>query len=208
MTFFISKFSKKCSKFPPHCHQFEVNSPLLDDVTCHDDDVGNNTWCFSSLSLSRSSAFQDRQIRNLFNRHYKQRSHFKEVMMRYEVYRSQTIRRGKQDRDKLDELERREAFLQGRKEHLLKEIKERLAWAREEEKEYSTTMFGSPTTTAKIRRTETVGISKGRSSFQDSGNLIFFSLISVTLPWLSFLNQIAIPWWEFYWFRSCSPCEC
>ena len=103
-------------------------------------------------------------------------------MMRYEVYRSQTIRRGKQDRDKLDELERREAFLQGRKEHLLKEIKERLAWAREEEKEYSTTMFGSPTTTAKIRRTETVGISKGRSSFQDSGNLIFFSLISVTLP--------------------------
>ena len=137
--------------------------------------------CFSSLSLNRSSAFQDRQIRNLFNRHYKQRSHFKETMMRYEVYRSQTIRKGRQDRGKLDELERREAFLQGRRQHLLTEINGRLARAREgrrEEKQYSTTMFGSPTTSAKIRRTETVSIFKGRSSFQDSGNLIFFSLFS------------------------------
>ena len=118
------------------------------------------------------------------------------------------MRRRRQGRDKLDELGRREAFLQGRKEHLLMEINERLAQAREsrrrmeeEEEKYeeyemsksSTTMFGSPTATAKIRRTETVSIFKGRSSFQDSGKLVSFSLLSfilVTLPslLLSFLN--------------------
>ena len=165
---------------------------------------------FSFLSLNRSSAFQDRQIRNLFTRYYKHRAHFKETMMRYEVEKSKALRRGRHDRAKLDELERREAFIQGRKEHLLMEINERAAQAsegqkrrEEDEEKYkedemsksSTTMFGSPPATAKIRRTETVSIFKGRSSFQDSGKLVSFSLLSfilVTLPslLLSFLNYI------------------
>ena len=117
--------------------------------------------------------------------------------MRYEVYRSQTIRKGRQDRGKLDELERREAFLQGRRQHLLTEIR-RLARAREErreekEKEYSTSMFGSPTTTAKIRRTETASIFKGRSSFQDSGKLLSFSLFYPRHPclYLPFSTKLA-----------------
>ena len=79
--------------------------------------------CFSSLSLHRSSGFQDRQRSSLFRRHFHQRSRFKEGMMKYEVERSQSLRREKKGRDKLDELERREAFLQGKKDHLLAEIR-------------------------------------------------------------------------------------
>ena len=39
--------------------------------------------------------------------------------MRCEVARSQTLRRKEKLQEKLDELERRKAFLQGRREHLL-----------------------------------------------------------------------------------------
>ena len=62
-------------------------------------------------------------------------------MMRYELERGQTLRKGRKSRDKLDELERREAFLQGRKEALLVEIRAPLE-----------AFF---TRRSKIRRTET-----------------------------------------------------
>lgn len=121
-------------------------------------------------NLHRSAAFQDRQIRNLYSRHAKHRALFKETMMRYDVERNQAQRRERRNQDKLDELERREAFLHGRREHLLLEMDERLARSREkEDEEDPTNMFQSPTTTAKIRRTETSSIFRDRSSFQDSG---------------------------------------
>ena len=129
---------------------------------------------FSFLSLNRSSAFQDRQIRNLFTRYYKHRAHFKETMMRYEVEKSKALRRGRHDRDKLDELERREAFLQGRKEHLHSEITESLSGTSED----SVPLYGSPPRTTKIRKKEaaaSVSIFQASSGFLDSGNWIFSS---------------------------------
>ena len=100
------------------------------------------------LSLSRSSGFQDRQIRNLFSRHYKHRSYFKEAMMRFEVERKQTLRRKRQLQGKLDELRRRKAFLRGRRDQLLKQINEREGRRRRrleeaEMRNYSTTTFMS-----------------------------------------------------------------
>ena len=151
--------------------------------------------CFSSLSLHRSSGFQDRQRSSLFRRHFHQRSRFKEGMMKYEVERSQSLRREKKGRDKLDELERREAFLQGKKDHLLAEIRApfEALFASPPSIE---SFFNSPPRKAKTRKTEagSVSVFQSNSGFLDSGNFVSFSLIfsrNITLArYLYFLNQI------------------
>ena len=107
-------------------------------------------------SLNKSSAFQDHQMRSLFNGHYKQRRSFKETMWSYE----ETLRRKSHLQAKLDALERREAFLEGRRENLLNEMSE----VEEEE----------------MRKLFTATL-KDRSSFHDSGNLIYLSLCPISL---------------------------
>ena len=145
--------------------------------------------CFSSLSLQRSSGFQDRQRSSLFRRHFHQRSRFKEGMMKYEVERSQSLRREKKGRDKLDELERREAFLQGKKDHLLAEIRApfEALFASPPSIE---SFFNSPPRKAKTRKTEagSVSVFQSNSGFLDSGNFISCSLIFSRNTY--FLNQI------------------
>ena len=150
--------------------------------------------CFFSLSLHRSAGFQDRQMRRLFRLHFHQRSHFKETLIKYELERGQTLKRSRKARDKLDELERREAFLQGRKEALLVEIRAALEelFASPPSME---SFFDSPSPPrrSKIRRTETGGISvfQGNSGFLDSGKTLFPFLSLITLNSLvTFLNQI------------------
>ena len=137
--------------------------------------------------INRSSAFQDRQMRNLFRRHYKQRSYFKEAMMRCEVERIQTLRKKKKLKEKLDELERRKAFLQGRRENLLS-VSSHGRKRRREDDHTSTTTFR----TTKIRRIEAAppSIFKG-SGFLDSGNfIVYFSTFLCVTFTIYFLNHI------------------
>ena len=74
---------------------------------------------YDFLSLERSSAFQQRQMRSLFSRHYKLGSNYQGKMKRYQETEEVNHRRKTNLVDKLDELKRRQAFLQGRKERLL-----------------------------------------------------------------------------------------
>ena len=115
-------------------------------------------------SLNRSSAFQDHQLRSLFSVHYKQRLRFKETMRSYE----ETLRRKSHLQAELDALERREAFLEGRRENLLTQMSE-------VEEEEMRNLFAA-TLTSPNR-----SISKDRSSFHDSGNLIYLSLCPIPL---------------------------
>ena len=109
--------------------------------------------------------------------------------MRYEVERSQSLRREKKGRDKLDELERREAFLQGKKDHLLAEIRApfEALFASPPSLE---SFFNSPPRKPKTRRTEagSVSVFQSNSGFLDSGNFISCSLIISRNTY--FLNQI------------------
>ena len=79
--------------------------------------------------------------------------------MRYRAEGKKTLQRKSHLQTKSDELERRKAFLEGRREHLLSKMREM------EEKEavrnLFTTIYAPP-----AKRT-----CKDRSSFQDSGNL-------------------------------------
>ena len=74
---------------------------------------------YDFLSLERSSAFQQRQMRSLFSRHYKLGSNYQGKMKRYQETEEVNHRRKTNLVDKLDELRRRQAFLEGRKERLL-----------------------------------------------------------------------------------------
>ena len=131
---------------------------------------------FPLLSIRRSAGFQDRQFRNLFTRYYRLRAHFKETVLKYEVEKSQAARKKEKVRERLGELERREAFLEGRKANLLAEKLTR-------EDSSSSSIFFSPPRSSKIRKTEVESIFKDSSGFLDSGNWVFLSLH------LDFLNQ-------------------
>ena len=133
---------------------------------------------FPLLSIQRSAGFQDRQFRNLFTRYYNLRAHFKETVLKYEVEKSQAARRTEKVRERLGELERREAFLEGRKANLLAEKLTR-------EDSSSSSIFFSPPRSSKIRKTEVESIFKDRSGFLDSGNWVFLSL------YLDFLNRMS-----------------
>ena len=74
---------------------------------------------YDFLSLERSSAFQQRQMRSLFSRYYKLGSYYQGKMKKYQEAEEVNHRRKTNLVDKLDELKRRQAFLQGRKERLL-----------------------------------------------------------------------------------------
>ena len=74
---------------------------------------------YDFLSLERSSAFQQRQMRSLFSRYYKLGSNYQGKMKRYQEAEEVNHRRKTNLVDKLDESVRRKAFLEGRKEHLL-----------------------------------------------------------------------------------------
>ena len=112
-------------------------------------------------NIQRSSGFRDRQTRSLYSRYYRLGAHFKETVLKYEVERSQARRREEKVREKLEELERREAFLEGRKANLLAEKLTR-------EDSSSTSIFMSPPRTSKIRKTEAESIFKDHSGFLDS----------------------------------------
>ena len=111
-------------------------------------------------NIQRSSGFRDRQTRSLYSRYYRLGAHFKETVLKYEVERSQARRREEKVREKLEELERREAFLEGRKANLLAEKLTR-------EDSSSTSIFMSPPRTSKIRKTEAESIFKDHSGFLD-----------------------------------------
>ena len=71
------------------------------------------------LSLERSSAFQARQMRSLFGRFYELGSHYKGKMKKYQEAKEVNHRRKTNLVDKMEELRRRQTFLEGRKERLL-----------------------------------------------------------------------------------------
>ena len=74
---------------------------------------------YDFLSLERSSAFQQRQMRSLFSRYYKLGSYYQGKMKKYQETEEVNHRRKTNLVDKLDESVRRKAFLEGRKERLL-----------------------------------------------------------------------------------------
>ena len=79
----------------------------------------------------------------------------------------ETLKRKRYLQTRLDALERREAFLEGKREHLLTEM-------REVEEEDARNLFTTTYTSPAIARS----IFKDRSSFQDSGNLnLLFSIV-------------------------------
>ena len=124
---------------------------------------------FPLLSIQRSAGFQDRQFRNLFTRYYRLRAHFKETVLKYEVERSRARRREKKVRENLEELQRREALLEGRKADLLAEKVTR-------EDSSNNSIFFSPPKAGNIRKSEAKSIFKDHSGFLDSGNWGFLSL--------------------------------
>ena len=74
---------------------------------------------YDFLSLERSSAFQQRQMRSLFSQYYKLGSNYQGKMKKYQEAEEVNHRRKTNFVDRMEELRRKQAFLEGRKERLL-----------------------------------------------------------------------------------------
>ena len=75
--------------------------------------------------MKRSEAFQARQMRSLFSKHQQVRAIYKERLGKLAVKSKEVHGKRSRLQAEVDELARRKAFLEGRREQLLSEERER-----------------------------------------------------------------------------------
>ena len=75
--------------------------------------------------MKRSEAFQARQMRSLFSKHQQVRAIYKERLGKLAVKSKEVHGKRSRLQAEVDELTRRKAFLEGRREQLLSEERER-----------------------------------------------------------------------------------